>query len=125
MEDRPQAVRGTDPAGRAQNTGGEHRRCASRPVAREPEQGSGPSLVECHSHFAWPSVIGRGALAQLFEPPYTRSVRTVVWEERRSDPSPYPDPGTCATSTRILCRHDLYAQDVAGLVAGGRDSLGW
>src|SRR5713226_2681583 len=91
MEDRPQAVRGTDPAGRAQNTGGEHRRCASRPVAREPEQGSGPSLVECHSHFAWPSVIGRGALAQLFEPPYTRSVRTVVWEERRSDPSPYPD----------------------------------
>src|SRR5437667_12306860 len=26
------------------------------------------------------------------------TVRTVVWEGRRSDPSPYPDPKACATS---------------------------
>ena len=30
-------------------------------------------------------------LAQLLEPPYTRPVRTVVWEGRRREASPYPD----------------------------------
>jgi hypothetical protein len=35
--------------------------------------------------------ISRRSLAQPIEPPYTRPVRTVVWEGRRSDPPPYPD----------------------------------
>src|SRR5215470_9091760 len=30
-------------------------------------------------------------LAKLLEPPYTRPVRTVVWEGRRREASPYPD----------------------------------
>jgi len=34
----------------------------------------------------------RPSRAQVTEPPYTRSVRTVVWEGRAGDRSPYPDP---------------------------------
>ena len=31
------------------------------------------------------------------------SVRTVVWEGRRSDPSPYPDLNACSTARWIRC----------------------
>ena len=34
----------------------------------------------------------RPSWAQVMEPPYTRSVRTVVWEGRAGNRSPYPDP---------------------------------
>ena len=62
---------GTGPAGREQGSGGQHRRCPMRPVAREPERGSGPSLVKCLSRLAGTSVIDRRPIAQPIEPPYT------------------------------------------------------
>jgi len=34
-----------------------------RPVAWQPESGSGHSSVECSSHLVWTSVIGRGSIA--------------------------------------------------------------
>ena len=58
-----QAVCGTDPAGRERRGSGENRWFALRPVAREPEPGSGPGPVECLSRLAWTSVIGRGSIA--------------------------------------------------------------
>ena len=62
-EDRPQAVCGTGLAGRERGDGGENRLVPMRPVAREPEPGSGPSPVKCLSRLVWTSVIGRRPIA--------------------------------------------------------------
>ena len=63
VEDRTQAVRGTGKAGRERGTGGADRWQPMRPVACEPESGSGHGPVECLSQLVWTSVIGRGSLA--------------------------------------------------------------
>src|SRR5450756_1101833 len=91
VEDRPQAVRGTGPAGREQGRVGANRRHPQRSVAREPEPGSAPSLVQCLSHLVWTSVIDRGSKSITNRTAVYGSVRTVVWEGRRCDPSPDPD----------------------------------
>src|SRR5437660_6587867 len=93
VEDRPQAICGTGPAGRARGTGGEYRWQPVRPVACQPESGSGHRPVECLSRLVWTSVIGRGSKRITNRTAVYGTVRTVVWEGRRSDPSPYPDPG--------------------------------
>src|SRR5438128_692919 len=91
VEDRPQAVCGTGEAGRAPGGGGENRWIPSPPVACEPAPGSGPSPVKCLSRLAWTSSIGRGSMSTTIRTAVYGPVRTVVWEGRRSDPSPYPD----------------------------------
>src|SRR5450759_581069 len=91
VEDRPPAVCGTGPAGCEQGVGGKNRRLALRPVACEPEPGSGPSPVECLSHVVWTSVLGRGSKRITNRTAVYGPVPTVVWEGRRSDPPPYPD----------------------------------
>ena len=90
VEDWPQAVRGTGPAGREQGRAGANRRHPRRSVACEPEPGSAPSLVQCLSHLVWTSVIDRRPKCITNQAAVYGFVRTVVWEGRRSEPSPNP-----------------------------------
>src|SRR6266567_4888362 len=92
VEDRPQAVCATGAAGRERGTGGEDRWQSPRSVACKPEPGSEHRPVKCRSRLAWTPVFGRGSLAITNRTAVYGSVRTVVGEGRRSDPSPYPDP---------------------------------
>ena len=96
VENRPQAVRGTGPAGRKRGVGSENCGFPMRPVAGESEPGSGPRCrmpISPRSDFRHGSEVESTTCRTAVYGP----VRTVVWEGRMSDPPPYPDPGACAT----------------------------
>jgi hypothetical protein len=62
-----------------------------------------------------------GPVATL-EPPYTRPVRTVVWEGRHREASPYPDLGpqrtcTVARSQRMVHRNAIFQPQIAEKVS--------
>src|SRR5436309_8636057 len=111
VEDRPQAVCGTGAAGRERGTGGEHRWQSPRSVACQPEPGSGHRPVKCRSRLAWTPVLGSRVDNITNRTAVYGSVRTVVWEGRRSDPSPYPDLG-CQSRRRQHTLESLCYEEV-------------
>src|ERR1019366_2997632 len=91
------------PAGCEQGVGGENRWLALRPVACEPEPGSGPK--PCRMPISprldfrpWSRVDSITNRTAVYGP-----VRTVVWEGRRSDPPPYPDHECLRHITARVC----------------------
>src|SRR5262249_56614646 len=85
--------RGGERRGGKGAVGEKSRRQRSWSLASGQEQGPLSRTQQQVLQIARTSISIWHVLAQLLEPPYTRPVRTVVWEGRRREASPYPDQG--------------------------------
>jgi hypothetical protein len=91
VEDTTSSPRGADRTGGERSAGEQYRRQRSWSLASCQEQGPLSRSQQQVLQIARTSISIWHVLAQLLEPPYTRPVRTVVWEGRRREASPYPD----------------------------------
>src|SRR5215471_12410479 len=92
VEDTTSSPRGADRTGGERAAGEQYRRQRSWSLASCQEQGPLSRTQQQVLQIARTSISIWHVLAQLLEPPYTRPVRTVVWEGRRREAPPYPDP---------------------------------
>src|ERR1700740_2273514 len=91
VEDTTSSPRGADRTGGERAAGEQHRRQRSWSLASGQEQGPLSRTQQQVLQIARSSISIWHVLAKLLEPPYTRPVRTVVWEGRRREAPPYPD----------------------------------